>query len=101
MNKLILALLIVAFATVPVLASPFLVCDDPAPEEQVTSYEVFQDGVSLGVTPAPLHFDLVGLGPGEYTFTATATNIWGESLPSNPYISPSAVGVPDGLGLTP
>jgi hypothetical protein len=84
MNKLILALLIVAFATVPVLASPFLVCDDPAPEEQVTSYEVFQDGVSLGITPAPLHFDLVGLVPGVYEFTATDINIWDVSINSNP-----------------
>ena len=100
MKKIILAMAILAIA-VSVSAAPFLVCDDPPVAELVTSYEVFQDGISLGVTPAPLHFDLQGVTPGAYSFTATAINAWGVSSASNPYISPAAVNAPSGLTMEP
>ena len=85
----------------PVGAAPFLVCDDPAPTEQVTSYEMFQDGVSLGVTPAPMHFDLQGVTPGAYDFTAIAINVWGPSDPSDPYISPPTAASPSNINMSP
>jgi len=100
MKKLLLALAILAIA-VSVSASPFLVCDDPPAAEQVTGYEVFQDGVSLGTTPAPLYFDLQGVTPGAYNFTATAINAWGSSSPSNPYISPTSATPPSNINMMP
>lgn len=101
MKKLILALLAIFLMIGMAYASPFLICDDPPAEQQVTGYEIFQDGVSIGTTPAPLMFDLQGVATGEYTFTATAINVWGASQPSNPYISPQIVAPPLNLNITP
>jgi len=100
MKNLVIAL---AFLLVPAMAfaEPFVICDDPDPAEQITSYEIFQDGVSIGTTPAPLLFDLAGVTPGQYEFTATAINAWGTSSPSNPYISPTSVSQPSGLNMQP
>ena len=92
-----MVLVILAVATVAYGAR--LVCDPPNPAEQVTSYEIFKDGVSIGITPAPLNFDLQDITPGQYSFTAIAINIWGSSSPSNPYISPAIAGSPDGLTM--
>lgn len=96
MKTLILAILLIPSLA---LGAPFLICDAPNSAEQVTSYEVFKDGVSLGVTPAPLHFDLQGITPGQYNFTAKAINAWGISAPSNPYISPAIAVSPSGLTM--
>ena len=82
-------------------AAPFLVCDDPPAAEQVTGYEVFQNGTSLGTVPAPLHFDLQGVVPGAYDFTATAINAWGASQPSDPYVSPASATQPLNVNMTP
>ena len=101
MKKLIIAMAILAMTAGIAWADPFLGCDDPDPAEQVTSYEVFQDGVSLGTTPAPLNFDLQGVTPGQYEFTATAINAWGVSAASNPYISPANATQPSNLNMTP
>ena len=98
MKKLLIILAIVLMASVA-WADPFLVCDDPNPSEQVTSYEIFKDGVSIGTTPAPLHFDLDGITPGIYNFTAIAINAWGSSSPSNPYVSPATAATPNGLTM--
>ena len=100
MKKIILAMAILAMA-VSVSAAPFLVCDAPPAAEQVISYEIFQDGISLGTTPAPLNFDLQGITPGAYTFTATAINAWGASQPSNPYISPKSTTKPSNTSMIP
>ena len=100
MKKLCLVLAMVLMASIA-WAGPFLICDDPDPAEQVTSYEVFQDGVSLGMAPAPLNFDLQGITPGVYEFTATAINAWGSSSPSNPYISPASATPPSNLNIAP
>jgi len=99
MKKIILAMAILAMA-VSVNAAR-LVCDAPDPAEQVISYEIFQDGISLGITPAPLNFDLNGVTPGAYSFTATAINAWGSSSPSNPYISPASVTQPLNINMIP
>ena len=86
---------------VSVSAAPFLICDDPPAEELVTSYEMFQDGVSLGIVAAPLYFDLGTITPGQYSFTATAINAWGSSSPSNPYISPANATQPSNINMIP
>ena len=101
MKKLCLVLLAMVLMASTVWAAPFLICDDPLVAEQVTSYEVFQDGVSIGITPAPLHFDLSGVTPGAYNFTATAINAWGSSSPSNPYMSPANVTQPSNINMMP
>ena len=99
MKKLFLIMAMVLMASTALAAR--LVCDPPDPAEQVTSYEVFQDGISLGITPAPLNFDLQGITPGAYTFTATAINAWGASQPSNPYISPKSTTKPSNISMIP
>ena len=100
MKKLILVLAIGLFTSMA-MANPFLVCDDPDPAEQVTSYEIFQDGVSLGITPAPMRFDLQGIAPGSYEFTAKAINDWGVSGISNPYVSPTNTTLPLNINMVP
>ena len=95
---IVIAILLIAPA---VYADPFLVCDIPPVDEQVTEYEVFQDGVSLGKTPAPLHFDLEGITPDKYNFTATACNSWGCSELSDPYVSPLSATKPLNTNMTP
>ena len=99
MKKAMLVLLAMALMASVAWSAPFLRCDDPPAAEQVTSYEVFQDGVSLGTTPAPLNFDLDGVTPGAYNFTAIAINAWGASSPSNPYVSPAGASAPSGLTM--
>ena len=102
MKKLTLTIgLIIILIGSLAFADPFLVCDDPPAEQQVTGYECFQDGVSIGTTPAPLNFDLAGITPGTYNFTCVAFNVWGVSQPSDPYISPPIVGPPSNLNITP
>lgn len=92
-------------AAAPALAGPFLVCDPPPVEQEVAQYEIFQDGVSLGVVDAQadgsLRYDLVGVAPGAYNWTAKAMNVWGASELSDPYLSPSPAGRPANLGLSP
>ena len=99
MKALFLVLAILAIAVS--VSAARLQCDSPDPAEQVTSYEVFQDGVSLGMAPAPLNFDLQGITPGVYEFTATAINAWGVSSASNPYISPASATPPSNINMTP
>jgi len=100
MKKLLIGLIVLLLSTTA-SSAPFLVCDDPAPEQQVIEYEVFQDGVSIGKTPAPLHFDLKDITPGVYNFTVTAKNEWGTSNPSDPYVSPQIAEQPSNVNITP
>jgi hypothetical protein len=85
-----------------VYAEPFLVCDSP--EEQVDSYNIYKDGVKIGTSPAQpngsLRYDLTGITPGRYTWTAEAANVWGVSDLSDPYISPALAQKPSNVGLT-
>ena len=90
-------------------AAPFLVCDAPAPAEQVVSYIVYQDGVEIvrpnAIADGSLRLDIgpdgLYIPPGVYTFTLKAVNVWGESGLSNPYISPSGVTVPQSTRMEP
>ncbi|OYT14772.1 MAG: hypothetical protein B7C24_16610 [Bacteroidetes bacterium 4572_77] len=80
MKKFILAALFICICST-VSAQPFLVCD---PQPNVDSYKlVLNDGSEIE-TPAPLHYDLSGLEPGQYVVTAKAIQgVWA-SLPSVP-----------------
>jgi len=108
MKKLFLRITIVLlFAAFGGLANagPFILCDAPPADQQVTSYEVFQDGVSLAVVDAEadgsLRYDLVGITPGVYEWTATAINAWGSSALPDPYVSPALAGQPLNIRLEP
>jgi hypothetical protein len=80
------------------LAAPFLVADPPDTLEQVLSYKIYKDGVYAGTSTGEiLSFDLQGVTPGTYDWTAEACNVWGCSELSNPYISPLEVAAPQGL----
>ena len=104
MKKIITLILFIIFVfSVNVNAAPFLVCDPPAAEMQVTEYDIYKDGLKIGTSPAQadgsLKYDLQGITPGQYTWTATAINVWGASELSDPYVSPALVGKPSGVGL--
>ena len=81
MKKLLLVLFILCFAGFA-SAAPFLVCDDPG--EELDSYTlVLNDGSEIS-TPAPLHYNLESLEPGQYVVTAKAVKgVW-KSEPSDP-----------------
>lgn len=81
MKELLIALMILMFSVCSVQARPFLVCD---PQEGVDSYVItFNTGEEIE-TPAPLHYDLEGLAPGEHVVDARAVQgVW-TSDPSVP-----------------
>jgi FlaG/FlaF family flagellin (archaellin) len=95
---LILALL--AISTGAALATPFFNTDAPPADEQIAQYEVYVDGLSVGVVDAQadgsLKYDLAGTKPGAHTFEAEAINIWGKSPMSDPIKSPVAPSKPAG-----
>ena len=102
-KKLFIVLCAILLLSSPAMAIS-LVCDPPAPEEAVTSYKIYQDGVLLATPNAEadgsVKYDISHLTPGRYTFTAEACNIWGCGPGSNPTLSPAGVSAPLGLTLT-
>jgi len=99
MKKTVL-LLVVCFLPAICLANPFLVCD---PVDGVVDYEIYKDGIKIGGVPAQadgsLLYDLQGITPGQYTWTAKACNEWGCSDLSDPYQSPAPAQKPSGVRL--
>ena len=102
--KAIFCLAILLMAT-NAWGAPFLVCDVPPAEQQITQYEVYQDGVLLATVDAEgdgsLRYDLVAVTPGAYDWTAKALNVWGVSVLSDPYVSPDGAGKPTSLRMEP
>lgn len=89
---------IVLLFTTTAWAGPFLVCDSPPVNEQVTSYNIYKDGILEGTFDGEtLNYDLQGVTPGAYDWTAEACNVWGCEITPDPYISPLAVEAPQGL----
>jgi hypothetical protein len=83
-------------------AGPFLVCDPPAIDQDVEYYQIYQHGTLIADQIDPesdgsVRYDMEGMTPGSYKFTAKACNIWGCSADSNPYISPGVAIPPSGL----
>ena len=74
MNKLFVITMFFLAMVVSVQAQPFLVCDEQPDAE---SYLVIlNDGAEIE-TPAPLHYDLSSLEPGQYVVTAKAKKgVW-------------------------
>ena len=101
--------LILALASAPVMAQPFVVADVVS---GVTSCGVTLDGVArTAVTASNLQckYDLSGVATGSHTITMTARTVadpvWGtqESAPSAPFVfvKPAAPSVPGNLRLAP
>jgi hypothetical protein len=83
-------------------AAPFLVCDPPPAEQQITSYNIYKDAVLEGTYDGEiLNYDLAGITPGAYDWTAEACNVWGCEITPDPYISPSAATSPLNLNGIP
>jgi len=106
MKSIILVLLFVTAA----YAEPFLVCDVPPVDQQILRLDSYQDGVLINSVTPPwvIHpngsvvlFDLVGVTPGQYSFTATAINAWGASSLSNPFVSPTSAAPPLNINMSP
>jgi hypothetical protein len=98
MKKTLVMLLVIVSTSA--WASPFLVCDDPNPTEEVTEYRLMIDGTEY-FTPAPLHFDLSFIVEGTHSVTAFARNMWGESAASVPLAFERSLAVaPSGVTIT-
>ncbi len=90
---LLLTFVLFAGATMAQAAGPYLVCDPYAAAVGVTSFTVFWDGATTGVsapvltdaTGTYLHLDLTSLSNGSHTVKVRAKNSWGESLDSAPF----------------
>ncbi len=81
MKKFILMLFMMVAMAATVFAQPFLVCDN---QDDVDAYIVQFEGMDPVETPAPLHYDLNGIDPGDYVVTVKAKNgVW-VSEPSIP-----------------
>ena len=97
MGKLLIMLLLLPSI---VSAAPFLICD---PQAGVETYQVYQDGAEIAAdVPAEadgsLRYDLVGVVPGVYEFTAKSCNVWGcSALSPDPFTSPGAAQPPIGI----
>ena len=99
MKKLLIALLLLPSIA---FAGPFLTCDAPPANQQVVYYEIYIDNI-LYASPVGevLNYDLAGLTPDQYEFTAKACNIWGCSELSDPILSPMSATKPSNTSLAP
>ena len=80
---------------------PFLVCDPPTDNPEYA--KIFEDGTEIKgnlslEADKSIKYDLLGVLPGEHTYTAKYCNIRGCSDASNPYVYPSVPAAPQGLG---
>jgi hypothetical protein len=74
-------------------AGPYLVCDPYAASVAVTSFTVFWDGATTGIsapvftdaTGTYIHLDLSTLANGAHTVKVRANNQWGQSADSLPF----------------
>ena len=74
-------------------AGPYLVCDPYAASVAVTSFTVFWDGTTTGIsvpvltdaTGTYIHLDLSTVTNGAHTVKIRAKNSWGESADSLPF----------------
>ncbi len=83
-------------------AAPFLVADAPPADQQITHYNIYQDGVDIATFYGEvLSYDLAGVVPGAYNWTVEACNVWGCEMTPDPYISPGGAGSPMNLKLIP
>lgn len=85
-------------------AAPFLVMDVQPEADRCTVTGLPAPIVATVDEAAGLcKFDLAGLPVGSYTVTATASNLWGASAPSAPFVfsRPPSTSTPASLRLVP
>lgn len=86
-----------SLALVALAADITLQWDANDPVEEVAGYRVYQS-TNVAGTYLPIgstngtSFTVRGLTPGVYFFYVTASNLWGESLPSNTVKTPPPAG---------
>ncbi len=107
MKRLIFVVLFL-FLTFPLMAQTgtvTLAWDANPATDQVTKYTVYHAPASTGpwtkvqdVTATTA--TVTGLSPGIYFFHVTASNVWGESGPSNVVSTPPPAGTPANLKIT-
>ena len=89
----LVVMIIMASSSVAQAAGPYLVCDPYPASSAVTSFILFWDGATTGVsvpvttdaTGTYLHYDLAAISAGIHTVKARAKNSWGESADSAPF----------------
>lgn len=98
------ALLFAALLPLAAQAAPFLEAD-VQPEADTCTVAGLPAAVPATVQEAAgkCRWDLNGLPVGSYTARATAANVWGSSLPSDPFAfaRPASTAAPAGLRLVP
>ncbi len=108
MKRLILVLALFIFLACPLIAQTgtvTLAWDANPATDQVTKYTVYRAPAATGpwtkvqdVTATTA--TVTGLSPGIYFFHVTASNVWGESGPSNVVSTPPPAGSPANLKVT-
>lgn len=81
LKRMMTVLIGLLFFSTSAIAAPFLVCDDPPVEEEVTGYVLSIDGGPEIETLAPLHYNLADIPEGMHNIEIQAQNIYGMSLP--------------------
>jgi len=93
--KLLIGILILSMASVAM--ADMLVWDANPPDQQVTNYKVYDNGVELAADVTSPQYDLGVIDSGAHSYTVIACNVRGCSEASVPLLLPSAAGVPSGL----
>lgn len=101
---LIIATLMLAALPLQAAANIHLDWDDNPADQNVTEYTVYQstDNVNFNsiMTVTDSEATINGLAQGVYYFRITASNVWGESSPSNTVATSNAVTPPQGVTIT-
>lgn len=84
--------LVAMILLIPAMAmgAPFLTCDNPPPEDQVTHYMVGTERVDSLTVGKAIWYDLASIPDGEFSLQVRACNVWGCS-PVAPFVSRRAV----------
>lgn len=98
MRKLLIIAAVVVLPALALAENITISWDQNPPEEQVTEYAVFQDGVEVWAGPETSA--TLDVQPGAYTYTVRARNLWGESADSEPVSTPSPVSAPTAPRIT-
>jgi hypothetical protein len=92
--RVLLVVCFLMFVAMQLQAAPFLVCDPYPASSAVTSFTIFWDGATTGIsvpvftdaTGTYIHLDLASVTNGSHTVKARAKNSWGESADSSPFV---------------
>ena len=88
--KKVLAILAIVMLPALCWGAPFLTCDDPPPQDQVTHYEVNGQRVESMTAAKAIRYDLASIPDGDFSLQVKACNVWGCSAVA-PFVSRRAV----------